>query len=86
MPRRGSSTRPGQTKGTRKGGTKKEASTTDDLVSKFEEQYKEMGENYVAMGKTLSRLKSKLGEERTEREKAIRSELMAEVQKKLMGH
>jgi hypothetical protein len=78
MPRRGSSTRPGQTKG-----IKKEASITD-LISKFEEQYKEMGKHYVAMGETLSRLKSKLGEEQTEREQKIRSELLAEVQKKIV--
>jgi hypothetical protein len=81
MPRRGSSSRPGQTKG-----RKKEASTTDALLSKFEEQYEEMGKHWVAMGETLSQLKRKLGKERTEREQEIRSELLAEVQKKLTRH
>lgn len=80
LPRRGPPSKPARPKG------RKETEALTDLVSKFEEQYHEMGKQYKAMGETLSRLRSKLGEERNAREQELRNELLVEVQKKLMNH
>ena len=55
------------------------------LMARFEDQYKEMGEKYQAMGETLRELKSKIEDNRDATEKEIRNELLAEVQKTIMG-
>ena len=55
--------------------------TLQQLVSRFEEQYEEMGERYREMGNILTQMKSTVanGRERTEEE--IRMDVLDEVQK-----
>mmetsp|Transcript_25728 Transcript_25728/g.63004 ORF Transcript_25728/g.63004 Transcript_25728/m.63004 type:complete len:551 (+) Transcript_25728:111-1763(+) len=65
---------------------KKELSVTD-IISKFEEQYHEMGKMYEEMGKTLALLKSTAEENKSHKEESIRNEVrdefMAEMQKRI---
>jgi hypothetical protein len=65
---------------------KKNDLTLNKLVRKCEVQYEEMGLRFQEMGETLSQLRVKLEERRSDREQEIRNELLAEVQKKMMGH
>lgn len=63
----------------------KRSLTLNQLVSKFEDQYLEMGERYKEMGETLAQLKVKVDENRDKTEQEIRNELLQEVQKTIMS-
>jgi hypothetical protein len=62
----------------------KTGTTLQQLISRFEDQYEEMGHRYREMGNILKDMKMAIvrGRERTEEE--IRMDLLSEVQKSIM--
>jgi hypothetical protein len=68
-----------------KNGKKQPMVALSVLVSRFEEQYTQMGEMYRQMGETLADVKAKINENRESTEQEIRSELLQEVQKTIMS-
>jgi hypothetical protein len=54
-------------------------------LSKFEDQYLEMGERYKEMGETLAELKVKIDANRDKTEQGIRNELLQVVQKTIVS-
>jgi hypothetical protein len=79
--------RPRRTNSNSSNGSNKRSSslTLNQLVSKFEDQYLEMGERYKEMGETLAELKVKIVANRDKTEHEIRNELLQEVQKTIMS-
>jgi hypothetical protein len=55
--------------------------TLQQLVTRFEEKYEEMGQQYTEMGNLLAQMKTALEEGREKTEQQIRSEVLEEVQK-----
>mmetsp|Transcript_14617 Transcript_14617/g.30283 ORF Transcript_14617/g.30283 Transcript_14617/m.30283 type:complete len:638 (-) Transcript_14617:702-2615(-) len=56
----------------------------EQLMSRFEEQYNEMGQRYAEMGTLLGKMKAAIGDNRERSEKEIRRQLLDEVQSKIL--
>ena len=55
-----------------------------ELMSRFEDQYKEMGKRYAEMGTLLSQMKTAIEDNRERSEQEIRRELLDEIQRNIL--
>lgn len=55
-----------------------------ELMSRFEVQYKEMGQRYAEMGTLLAQMKFAIDDRRTPSEQEIRKELLEEIQRNIL--
>eukprot|EP00531_Pseudo-nitzschia_arenysensis_P018288 CAMPEP_0116135800 /NCGR_PEP_ID=MMETSP0329-20121206/11386_1 /TAXON_ID=697910 /ORGANISM="Pseudo-nitzschia arenysensis, Strain B593" /LENGTH=566 /DNA_ID=CAMNT_0003630629 /DNA_START=69 /DNA_END=1769 /DNA_ORIENTATION=+ len=55
-----------------------------ELISRFEDQYKEMGQRYAEMGTLLTQMKTAMDDRRTQSEQKIRRELLDEIQRNIL--
>ena len=54
------------------------------LMSRFEDQYKEVGKRYAEMGTILTQMKTAIEEKREQSEQEIRRELLDEIQRNIL--
>lgn len=63
-----------------------DSSSLHELMSRFEDQYNEMGQRYAEMGTLLAQMKTAIYDRRTQSEQEIRRELLEEVQRSILNN
>ncbi len=69
---------------TRRVSSSRSVPSPHELISRFEDQYKEMGQRYAEMGTLLTQLKTAMADTRTQSEQEIRRELLDEIQRNIL--